>query len=163
MKNLILIFVFFATMACEKNVEVTSFSNSTGSINDIIGTWKLTSVHEKGVSSSVCILKDAKQRGIDVKFEKTDSKITFGGRSVINTYGGTYEIINDQLKIKELITTEKADTKEFMECEDRYYRLLSEAKDFKIETIGNTTYLNLGVFQSANSQSTYLRFYKDPQ
>jgi heat shock protein HslJ len=165
MKTLFLSICLIGLLSCEEK-EITVYSLS-GSTDEIVGSWALANVFLGDVVDGPCAWnQNDKPRGINIKFELKDAKLVFDGRSVINQYGGTYEITDKQLKIKELITTEMAGSKEFMECEARYYRLLSEAKDFRIEQEGNTKYLSLGNFPPAGSPpsrgggGTYLRFYK---
>lgn len=147
----------------------TCNKESIGTNTVPLGEWILTGIFLSDAKDTPCGWQVNDHREINLKFEKdSKGKVMISGQSVVNSYSGLVESLvnNDidkkgKIKIVNLITTEKAGSKELMQCEERYYNMLQTAEDYSIDENGH---LLLGLLKKPNSNprdgGTYLIFVK---
>lgn len=141
--------------ACETSDKVEQAAKTT-SVNNLAGTWVLKSILLGDMMDLPCGVKnEGKIEPITLTFSTTKDEtgaMTLNGRSSVNTYFSAYSLVSfdeatqiGKIKIAAIGSTKMASTPDLMQCESRYFSMLSEAVDFQLSTVSGKTQLELGV------------------
>jgi heat shock protein HslJ len=159
------IFILFVmSFSCKQ----TDIVEPATSISTLIGKWKLIEILKGDIIDKPCGVNTL-TRDITLEFTTnssgTSNFLSLNGQSTVNDYSGGYSADSEgNIKIPTIGGTKRGGSQEMMECEDNYYKFLTNAQSYRIiqiETIPVKTVLELGVFRdNPKDKGTYLIFEK---
>jgi heat shock protein HslJ len=125
----------------------------------LVGKWKVVSLFLSDAYTGVCH-QDKPSRNITFEFENIpnkDNTYQFGGDAPINRYSGSLEFLGfDQkrniIKIKSSTIggSKKGGSPEMMDCEQNFYRMLSESTGIQLSEDEPNT-IRIGKLREENS------------
>ncbi len=164
---LALLALLFNMEACETNYV------QSDTANDLSGTWVLKNVFLSDAYDSPCGWEAGEHADITLnltteKTEEADDTYRLSGKSAVNQYFGTYQIISfdketkiGKIKISTLGSTKMAGPEPLMRCETRLFDFLVNATDIAVD---DEKKLRIGNFRKPDSHprdgGTYLIYEK---
>lgn len=155
MKFLLFALPLLLAMQCE--------NNATSPKSKLVGEWVVREVFLGDVIDTPCGngVKDAPLLTIDFSGKANENgQFSFSGKSAINNFFGTYEIISldettgvGTLEFGEIGSTKMGGSEELMACENRFFDLLSRTTDLSITIDSGKDVLRLGVFKKDDKPS----------
>lgn len=149
--------LLFATIAISSCKENTVAVESVILPNQLEGTWVLTRVLMGDMVDMPCgFANEGKVQPMTITFttEKVanTSTMKLSGQSSVNQFFGSY-VVNSfnettgtgRIKMGALGSTNMASSADLMDCESRYFSMLSKSVDFKLELVNGKLQLEMGV------------------
>jgi hypothetical protein len=151
----VLLFVTFAMGSCKKDTVVVA--SEAVLPNQLEGTWVLKRVLMGDMVDMPCgFVNEGKIQPMTLTFttekEGDASQMKLHGQSSVNRFFGSYTLTSfnkatgtGKIKLGALGSTKMASSSDLMDCESRYFSMLSESVDFKIESVNGIVQLEMGV------------------
>lgn len=135
------------------------------------GEWVIKNVFLGDAIDTPCGYEVTNAPTLTINFsadkQENSDKLRFNGSSAVNSYFGGYKVLSydsktgiGTLEMGAIGSTKMAGPAELMQCEQRIFDFLQQAKDFEISTENGKTSLHLGIINRSETPSrdggTYL-------
>ena len=159
----VLLLAAFAVGSCKK--DTVAVVSDTILSNQLEGTWVLKRILMGDMVDMPCgFANEGKIQPMTITFttekEANTSKMKLNGQSSVNQFFGSYVVdsFNEatgtgKIQLGALGSTKMASSADLMNCENRYFSMLSESVDFKLELVNGKVQLEMGVKHPINGSS----------